>query len=147
MLPSIFGEKLFDEFFDNAFSAMPAFPRHEAQMGKPFRNLMKTDVRELENSFELDIDLPGFKREDLKIELDNGYLTISAVRTENNDNEGKGKYIRRERYTGECSRSFYVGENLEPEDVSAKFADGILQLSFPKEPARKAPVSRRVNIA
>ena len=109
---------------------------------------MKTDVRELENTYELDIDLPGFKKEEVNIELDKGYLTISATRTADNDEQDKkGQYIRRERYSGECSRSFYIGENIEPKDVIAKFENGILQIAFPKAPQPKQPENKRISIA
>ena len=118
---------------------MPAFNRHDPLFGKNARNLMKTDVRETENAYELDIDLPGFKKDEVKIELDGGYLTISENK--------KGQYLRRERYTGECSRSFYVGEALEPKDVSATFEDGILKLSFPKAPEKKEPEKKTIAIA
>ncbi len=148
MLPSIFGERLLDDVFNDTFASMPAFGRHDSLFGKNAKNLMKTDVRELENSYELDIDLPGFKKDEIRIELDNGYLTISAARALDKDEERKkGQYIRRERCSGECSRSFYVGDKLEPADVSARFADGILQISFPKAPAPKEPENKRVNIA
>ena len=146
MLPSIFGERLFDEFFGDPF--MPAFNRHDPVFGKNARNLMKTDVRETENAYELDIDLPGFKKDEVKIELDGGYLTISAAKGLDKDEENKkGQYLRRERYTGECSRSFYVGEALEPKDVSATFEDGILKLYFPKAPEKKEPEKKTIAIA
>lgn len=146
MLPSIFGERLFDDFFGEPF--MPSFGRHDPLFGKNARHLMKTDVREKENTYELDIDLPGFKKDEVKIELDGGYLTISAAKGLNKDEEDKkGQYLRRERYSGECSRSFYVGEALEPKDVSATFEDGILKLSFPKEVEKKAPEKKLISIA
>lgn len=146
MLPSIFGERLFDEFFGEPF--MPSFNRHDPLFGKNARNIMKTDVRELENAYELDIDLPGFKKDEVKIELDGGYLTINAAKALDKDEQGnKGQYLRRERYTGECSRSFYVGEALEPKDVSATFEDGILKLTFPKTPERKVPEKKTIAIA
>ncbi len=146
MLPSIFGERLFDDFFGEPF--MPAFNRHDPLFGKNAKNLMKTDVRELENTYELDIDLPGFKKNEVNIELDGGYLTISAAKALDKDEENKnGQYLRRERYSGECSRSFYVGEELEAKDVSASFEDGILKISFPKSPERKAPEKKTIAIA
>ena len=101
--------------------------------GKHGKNLMKTDVRETENSYELDIDLPGFKKDEVNVELKNGYLTIQAAKgLDKEEQDKKGKYIRQERYAGACSRSFYVGEDVEPEEVSAKFEDGILTISVPK---------------
>ena len=146
MLPSMFGERLFDNFFNDPF--MTAFGRHDTVPAKPVGNIMKTDVRELENTYELDIELPGFKKNEVSIELNNGYLIINAAKTVNKAEEGeKGQYLRRERYSGACSRSFYVGEALEPENVSAAFEDGILKLSFPKEVEKKAPEKRTVAIA
>lgn len=146
MLPSIFGERLFDDFFADPF--MPAFVKHDPVFGKHAKNVMKTDVRETENTYELDIDLPGFKKDEVQIELDGGYLTINATKATNKDEEGKnGQYLRRERYSGECSRSFYVGEALEPKDVSAAFEDGILKISFPKAPEKKIPEKKTIAIA
>jgi len=139
MLPSIFGENLFDDFFDDPFGMVPAFPRDPRQ-GKRTKSLMKTDVRELDNGYEIDMDLPGFKKEDVQVKLEDGCLTVSA--TQNSQNEVKeGRYIRQERYCGQCSRSFYVGDGVRPEDVSAKFEDGILKLSLPKAGQRELPVS------
>ena len=134
MLPSIFGEDLFDDFFADPFGMMAPVRGNEALYGKHARNLMKTDVRELEKTYELDIDLPGFKKEDVSLKLDSGYLTISASKGLEKDEKEKkdGKYIRRERYEGQCSRSFYVGDGLQAKDVSAKFEDGILKVSVPK---------------
>ncbi len=148
MLPSVFGEKLFDDMFNDAFTLVPAFARNSQVFGANAKNLMKTDVRELEKTYELDIDLPGFKKEDVKIELDKGYLTISATQSsDDGEKDKKGQYIRRERATGECSRSFYIGENVEPKDVTAKFENGILQVSFPKAPEPKQPESKLISIA
>ena len=148
MLPSVFGEKLFDDMFGGAFTLVPAFAKNASVFGSNVKNLMKTDVRELDNTYELDIDLPGFKKEDVKIELDNGCLTISAARTaDNEEKDKKGQFIRRERYSGEYSRSFYIGENIEPKDVTAKFENGILQIAFPKAPVPKQPENKLIPIA
>ncbi|WP_455617367.1 Hsp20/alpha crystallin family protein [Eisenbergiella sp.] len=125
LMPSIFGENLFDDW-----------------MSLPFRNfntnsLMKTDIRETDGSFELDIDMPGFSKEDLKAELKEGYLTVSASTSKDNDEKDEnGKYIRRERYSGSCSRSFYVGDEVKQEDIKAKFENGILKISVPKKEAK-----------
>ena len=147
MMPSIFGENLFDDWMDFPFEK-DFFGTKNPLYGKHAKNMMKTDVRELENTYELDIDLPGFKKEEVNIELDKGYLTISATRTADNDEQDKkGQYIRRERYSGECSRSFYIGENIEPKDVIAKFENGILQIAFPKAPQPKQPENKRISIA
>ena len=145
MLPSIFGENLFDEFFANPFGMVNTAPAEEALYGKHSRNLMKTDVREMDNSYELDVDLPGFKKDEITVDLKNGYLTIGASKGLDKE-EKDGKYIRRERYTGMCSRSFYVGTAVRPEEISAKFEDGILKLSVPKAVKKELPVSTSISI-
>ena len=125
LMPSIFGENLFDDW-----------------MSFPFRNfntnsLMKTDIRETDGSFELDIDMPGFNKEDLKADLKEGYLTISAsTNKDDGEKDENGRYIRRERYVGSCSRSFYVGEDIKQDDIKAKFENGILKISVPKKEAQ-----------
>ena len=147
MLPSIFGENLFDDFFTDPFGMMVMPQRHDPLYGKHSKNLMKTDVRETEDSYELDVDLPGFKKDEVNVELKNGYLTIQAAKgLDKDETDKKGKYIRQERYAGSCSRSFYVGTDLQPKDVSAKFTDGILELTFPKEAPKKEPDVTRVEI-
>ena len=146
MLPSIFGENLFDDFFADPFSIMPAFPSHDALYGKHGKNLMKTDVRELDNGYELDMDLPGFKKDEVHVDVKDGYLTVSAAKGLDKDEKKAGKYIRQERYAGQCSRSFYVGEGVEPKDVSAKFEDGILKISLPKAEQKKLPTATSVSI-
>ncbi|MDD2958439.1 MAG: Hsp20/alpha crystallin family protein [Lachnospiraceae bacterium] len=135
LMPSIFGENLFDDFMDFPFDR--DFFRGTGRSplyGKNEKNLMKTDVKETDTAYEVDIDLPGFKKEDVNASLENGYLTINAVKGLNKDEkEENGKYIRRERYTGQCSRSFYVGDAVTQEDIKAKFEDGILKLTIPKK--------------
>ena len=132
MLPSIFGENLFDDFF-NGFDMAPMWNGRNPLYGKRAKNLMKTDVRETENSYELDVDLPGFKKDEVKVALQDGYLTISAAKGLDKDEEDqKGRYIRQERYAGACSRSFYVGDAVTPQDIGAKFEDGILKIHLPK---------------
>ena len=143
MLPSIFGENLFDDFFSDPFEMMMPQSRNPLY-GKHAKNLMKTDVRETENSFEVDMDLPGFKKDEVNLELKDGYLTVSADKAldkDKKDNEG-----RQERWSGSCSRSFYVGENVKPEDVHAKFEDGILRLSLPKQEQKQLPSSTSILI-
>ena len=116
MLPSIFGENLLDEFFDEPWEKS-LFGARNPLYGKHAKNLMKTDVRETENSYELDIDLPGFQKEEMTVELRDGYLSIRAAKgLDKEEKDKKGTYIRQERYTGACSRSFYVGD-VEPEEV------------------------------
>ena len=150
MLPSIFGENLFDEFFSDPFAMMTsqmAPHGRDPLYGKHARNLMKTDVRETESSYELDVDLPGFKKDEVNVELKDGYLTIEAAKgLDKDETDKKGRYIRQERYAGACSRSFYVGKDIKPEDVSAKFENGILQLSLPKAEPKKLPGSTSISI-
>ena len=145
MLPSIFGENLFDEFFANPFGMVNTAPAEEALYGKHSRNLMKTDVREMDNSYELDVDLPGFKKDEITVDLKNGYLTIGASRGLDKE-EKAGQYIRRERYDGVCSRSFYVGTAVRPEEIGAKYEDGILKLSVPKAVKKELPASTSISI-
>ena len=147
MMPSIFGENLFDEFFDDDFPMIPMRSIRNPLYGKNAKNLMKTDVRETDNTYELDIDLPGFKKDEVQLDLKDGYLTISAAKGFDKDQEDKkGKYIRQERYAGACSRSFFVGEEIEPRDVSAKFEDGILRVSLPKQVKKELPRNSTIAI-
>ena len=146
MMPSIFGENLFDDWMDFPFER-EFYTRRNPQYTQTANQLMKTDIREKEGSYELDVDLPGFKKEDLKLQLENGYLTISAVRnTKKDEKDEKGKYIRQERYTGAVSRSFYLGESITEEDIHAKFEDGILKLSIPKEDAKAVEAKKYITI-
>ena len=147
MLPSIFGENLFDDFFTDPFGMMVMPQRHDPLYGKHSKNLMKTDVRETADSYELDIDLPGFKKDEVNVELNNGYLTIEAAKSlDKDDTDKQGRYIRQERYAGSMSRSFYVGEGLEPKDIRAKFENGILQLSIPKSEHKQLPQNSTIQI-
>ena len=142
MLPSIFSENLFDDFFNSAM-----FPKAEHELyGKHAKNLMNTDVREVENGYEIDMNLPGFKKDEVEIQLQDGCLTVSAAKGLDKDEKKKGRYIRQERYAGQCSRSFYVGESVQPKDVHAKFEDGILKLSLPKAEQPKLPDHRTITI-
>ena len=134
LMPSIFGENLFDDFFDDFYRPVRK-NGHRASL--PVNTVMKTDVRETENGFELDIDLPGYKKEDVQAQLKDGYMTITAAAKKSNDEKDEqGRYIRRERYAGTCSRSFYVGDQITEEDIKAKFEDGILKVSIPKKEAK-----------
>ena len=145
MMPSIFGENLFDEFFNEPF-AMVAPQGHNPLYGKHAKNMMKTDVRETENSYELDIELAGFKKDEISVELKNGCLNISAVKgLDKEETDKNGKLIRQERYAGACSRSFYVGTEVDPAAVTAKFENGILCISVPKA-SRQLPASSTVEI-
>ena len=133
LMPSIFGENLFnDDRMDFGFPEVD-----KALYGKHANNVMKTDVKETDTGYEVDIDLPGFKKDEINAQLDNGYLTISAAKgLDKDEKDKKGKYIRKERYAGAMSRSFYVGEGITQEDIKAKYEDGILRLSVPKKEAK-----------
>ena len=147
MMPSIFSENLFDDFFDNGFAMLPAMNASNALYGKHAHNIMKTDVRETDNSYELDIDLPGFKKDEIKLDLKNGYLTISASKgVDKDEKDKKGQYIRRERTFGQCARSFYVGEGVTEADVKAKYENGILELSIPKKEPQKVENKKYIAI-
>ena len=145
MLPSIFGENLFDDFFGDPFGMMPR--GRDPLYGKHARNLMRTDVRETEDTYELDVDLPGFKKDEVTLELKDGVLTIQAVKgLDKDETDKKGKYIRQERYAGACSRSFYVGEDVEPQDVKAKYENGVLKLFVPKAEVKQVPAQTAIAI-
>ena len=130
LLPSIFGDNLFDNFMDDMF------PASERKTVKTMPSIMKTDIKETDDQYVLSVELPGFNKEDVKLSLKDGYLNISAS-TQNEDEEKDGKFLRRERYTGSMTRSFYVGEDITEEDVKAKFGNGVLTLSLPKEAPKK----------
>lgn len=153
MMPSIFNDNLFDDFFRFPFYNDKDEHRMEKKLyGHRAHNLMKTDIRERKGSYVLDIDLPGFKKDELTIELNDGYLTISAAKglEQDKDKDKKeketGHYIRKERYAGACSRSFYVGEDVEQADIKAEFKHGILTLFVPKKEAKPA-VEQKKTIA
>ena len=147
LMPSIFGEDMFDEFmrgfpfFDNS-----AENNVEKKLyGHNAKNVMKTDIKELESGYELEIDLPGFTKDEVTAELKDGYLTISAAKGLDKDEQEKktGKYIRRERYAGACQRSFYVGEDVTEQDIKAEFKHGILKLFVPKKEAKPAVETKK----
>ena len=146
LAPSIFGENLFDDWFD--FPGYRGLGRVENKLyGDRAGRLMKTDVHEKDGQYDMDIDLPGFKKEDIKVELHDGYLQVSAVKGLNEEEKDeKGKLIRQERYSGSMQRSFYVGESIKQEDVKAKFEQGVLKLSFPKEGEKKLPEKQPIMI-
>ena len=124
LMPSIFGENLLDDFFDFPFR------RYSTNTA----SLMNTDIKDTDHGYEITMNLPGVKKEDVKAELKNGYLTISAATNSSRDEKDQeGRYIRRERYSGSCSRSFYVGDNVTEEDIKAKFEDGTLTMMIPKK--------------
>ena len=154
MTPSIFGENLFDDLFDDFFD-FPTFDnkamrKTERELyGRHAAKMMKTDVQEHENHYEVDIDLPGFKKDEISLELANGYLVISAAKGLDKDETEKetGRFVRRERYAGRMSRSFYIGEDIKQEDIHAKYESGVLKLSIPKKEAKKPEIEGRKYIA
>ena len=139
LMPSIFGEDMFDDFMrDFPFFDENAGNKIEKKLyGRHAKNMMKTDIKELESGYELEMDLPGFTKDEITAELKDGYLTISASKGLDKDEKEKetGKYIRRERYAGACQRSFYVGEDITEQDIKAEFKHGILKLFVPKKEA------------
>ena len=143
LMPSIFGEHLFnDDWMDFGFPEVD-----KALYGKHASHEMKTDVKETDSGYEVDIDLPGFKKDEINVQLDNGYLSISAAKGLDKEEKNKeGKYIRKERYAGAMSRSFYVGDALTQEDIKAKYESGILRLSIPKKEAKQVEATKRIAI-
>ena len=146
MLPSIWNENLWDEWF--GFPELRDMDRAERKLyGRHADRLMKTDVHEHEDHYEVDIDLPGFAKDEITIELKDGYLTVSAAKgLDKDENDKKGKLIRQERYAGAMQRSFYVGEELTEEDIKASFKHGVLSLSIPKKEAKAVPEKKTIMI-
>lgn len=141
MVPSIFNENMFDDLFDGDF-----FTSHNPLYGKHARNLMKTDIREKDDGYELSVDLPGFKKDEITLDIKNGYLTVSAEKGFDKDEEDKkGRIIRQERYAGVCSRNFYVGD-VKPEDVKAKYEAGVLTVVLPKKDQKKLESQSKIAI-
>ena len=132
---------LFDDLFDDPF-----FNHDMRPMNRPMP-MMKTDVRENDNSYTIEVDLPGYSKENIKVDIDNGYLNIAATTDSTIEEEDKGKLIRHERYSGECSRSFYIGEDIEEKDIHASFDKGILKLEIPKKMEEyKSPEKKYIEI-
>lgn len=154
LTPSIFGENLFDEFFDDFFD-FPTFDDRAMQKtqkklyGRHAANMMKTDVQEHQDHYEVDIDLPSFKKDELSLELKNGYLIITAAKGLDQDEkeEKTGKFVRRERYAGSMSRSFYVGEEIRQEEIHAKYENGVLKLNIPKREKKTPKIENKNYIA
>ena len=146
MLPSIFGESLFDDWFDFPFRGFESGVDHKLY-GKNAARVMKTDLKEHDDGYELLVDLPGFKKDQIDLQLQNGYLTVSAAKgVESDDKDKKGRIVHQERYTGSMTRSFYIGENVREEDVKASFEDGVLRLDFPKEKPMSLPEKKKIQI-
>nr|WP_329887660.1 Hsp20/alpha crystallin family protein [Pseudoramibacter sp. HA2172] len=139
MLPTIFGENIFDNLmntFDRDF-----FSHWDSS------KLMRTDVKENDDSYELKVNLPGLKKEDVHIELNQDYLTISAkAQNANDEKDDSGKYVRRERYYGSYQRQFYLGEGVKQEDIHASMADGVLTLTIPKVDQQQIETAHRIEI-
>ena len=146
MLPSIFGENLFDDWF-----GFPGFPElrdiDRKLYGRHAAHEMRTDVHEHDDHYEVDIDLPGFAKDEIALHLENGYLTVSATKGLDKDHtDKKGKLIRQERYAGSLQRSFYVGDSLTAEEIKAKYENGVLKLEIPKQEAKKLPEHKTIEI-
>lgn len=141
LMPSVFGENLFDDWMDFPYGRdweKEFFGKKNPLYGKNAAKIMKTDVKDTDTGYEIDVDLPGFKKEEIKLALENGYLTISAEKGLNKEEKDEqDHFIRRERYSGTYSRSFYVGDAYQKEDVKAKYEDGILKLQLPKPENRQ----------
>ena len=149
LMPSIFGNDMFGDFFTDPWFDDKEFKDMQKKLyGHRAKNVMSTDVKEVENGYELEMDLPGFKKDEIKASVENGYLTISAARGLDEDEKDKksGKYIRRERYAGACERSFYVGEGISQDDIKASFQHGILKLFIQKEPEKSVEEKKYVAI-
>ena len=146
MLPSIFGESLFDDWMGFPFRSLESDVDHKLY-GKNAARVMKTDLKEHDEGYELLVDLPGFKKDQIELQLQNGYLTISASKgVEEDGKDKKGRLVHQERYTGSMTRSFYIGENVREEDVKASFEDGVLRLDFPKEKPMSLPEKKTIQI-
>ena len=141
LAPSIFEENFMDELFGFPYMKELGSMEHDMERklyGRKASRMMKTDIREKDDNYEISIDLPGFKKEDITVELDNGYITINASKNlDKDENNKKGKLLRQERYAGSMTRSFYVGENVEKEDVDANYRHGVLNLTIPKKAIEK----------
>ena len=140
LMPSVFRNNLFDDFFDD-------FDRPVKRVQGPQTQLMRTDVKETENSYELDVELPGVKKEDVTAELKNGYLKVTATtKRETEDQDEKGTYLRKERFEGSCTRSFYVGNQVTEEDITAKFDNGVLDITVPKQTKKELEEKKTIAI-
>ena len=146
MLPSIFGESLFDDWMGFPFRGLESELDHKLY-GKHAARVMKTDLKEHDEGYELLVDLPGFKKDQIELQLQNGYLTISASKgLEEEGKNKKGRIVHQERFSGSMTRSFYIGENIREEDVKASFEDGVLKLAFPKEKPVALPERKTIQI-
>ena len=137
---------MFDDWMDFPFRSLESDVDHKLY-GKNAARVMKTDLKEHDDGYELLVDLPGFKKDQIDLQLQNGYLTVSAAKgVESDDKDKKGRIVHQERYTGSMTRSFYIGENVREEDVKASFEDGVLRLDFPKEKPMSLPEKKKIQI-
>ena len=149
LMPSIFGENMFDEFFRDPFFDSRDMKKLEKKLyGRRGKNLMKTDIRETDTGYELEMDLPGFRKDEIRASLRDGYLTISAAKGLDKDEQEKtsGRYIRQERYSGAMSRTFYVGEDVKQEDIKAKFENGELKIVVPVDAPKEVEEKKFIAI-
>ncbi len=149
LMPSIFGaNNMFDDLFDDDFFGGRELDKAQKKLyGHRAKNVMNTDIKETDDGYELEMDLPGFKKEEVTVELDNGYITIRASKGLDKDEKTKeGRYIRKERYAGSCERSFYVGEAVTQDDIKASFRHGILRLDIPKKEVKKVENNKYIAI-
>ncbi len=142
LMPSIFGESLLDDFFGD----LNGSARNNMRYPAPSNSIMKTDIKESENDYEINIDLPGYKKEDVQAELKDGYLVITAKNESTVEDTGNKEYIRRERFYGTCSRSFYVGKEVQQEDISARFENGVLIMNVPKHIEKPVEEKKYISI-
>ncbi len=147
LLPSIFGDDFFDDFMNLPFGGLSRRnDRRTPQPGLPALGMMHTDVKETDDNYLVRMDLPGFRREDVKAQLKDGYMTVTATREEKEEDGENSRYIRRERYMGTVTRSFYVGEALTEEDIKARFEDGTLLITLPKKVEKPQTEDRYITI-
>ena len=149
LMPSIFGENLFDDLFDSfPFYDNAGKDVEKKLYGRKAAHMMKTDIKEKSDGYELVMDLPGFTKDEVQATLENGYLTVEAEKGLDKEEKEKetGHYIRKERYAGAMSRSFYVGEHLDQQDIKAKYEDGILKLSIPKKDVKELEQNKYIAI-
>lgn len=141
LYPAFFDDDDFFDDFNRAFA-----PAKNPLYGRHAKNMMKTDIRETEDAYILDLELPGFRKDEISVRLENGYLTVGAEKAAMQNDEKSGKVLRRERYEGSLKRSFYVGETVRPEEISASYENGVLQLTVPKRTAQRDPEKRTIEI-
>ena len=148
LYPTIFNDSIFDDLMDMTFPTVRDFGDIDRKLyGKHVGQIMKTDVHEHEDGYEVDIDLPGFKKDEITLNLENGYLTVRAAKgLDKDETDKKGKLIRQERYAGTMQRSYFIGKNVTAEEIKAKFEDGVLKLNIPKKEATKLPENKTIMI-